>query len=68
MLAAAHSMFYSDTPLFVVVLGAALLIVLAASRSRQHNASTELKLCKSCGTSHPQHARFCRQCGKNLTT
>ena len=68
MLAAVYSLFRSDTPLFVVVLGVVLLIVLAASRSRHHNARTELKLCKSCGTSHPQHAQFCRQCGRNLAS
>jgi ribosomal protein L40E len=44
----------------------ALMITIAVSKSRRQMASTDLKLCKSCGTSHPPFARFCRKCGKNL--
>ena len=66
MLALAHPFHWEVTPIFVGVL-AFFVLAAIASRTRRETARTALKLCKSCGTPHPQHARFCRQCGKNLT-
>ena len=52
-----------------VVIGllfALVFAIAAASKNRQHVARTGVKLCKSCGMSHPNFARFCRSCGRNL--
>lgn len=66
MLALGHPMVHwTATPIFVIVF-AFFLLVAIASRNRRHVAQTTLKLCKSCGTSHPSFARFCRSCGRNL--
>src|SRR5689334_13687599 len=66
MLALGHPIVQSTaTPLFVIVL-AFFLLVAIATRSRRYVTHTNVKLCKSCGTSHPNFARFCRSCGRNL--
>ena len=66
MLAAAAYVHTWNVAPFTVGLLIAFVIIMAASKNRRELAKTDLKLCKSCGTSHPDFARFCRQCGKNL--
>ena len=43
-----------------------LLLLLTAAQHRRHAGETEQRLCRSCGTSHPRFARFCRRCGRAL--
>ncbi len=49
-----------------IVIPLAFFLLVAIAKSKRHVAQTTLKLCKSCGTSHPNFARFCRNCGRNL--
>jgi predicted amidophosphoribosyltransferase len=51
----------------IVAVAVALLITAAGSKNRRQLARSDLRLCKSCGTSHPDFARFCRKCGRNLS-
>lgn len=63
---------YSSTPaafkllLFFGLIFVFLVAFKMAAKSRQYIAKTDHLLCKSCGTSHPPFAHFCRRCGKNL--
>jgi ribosomal protein L40E len=43
-----------------------VLLVATAVQHRRHSAQTDQRLCRSCGTSHPAFAEYCRRCGKRL--
>lgn len=52
--------------LFLVMIVMVVLLIVTASQHRRHSSQTDPRLCKSCGTSHPPFAEFCRRCGKKL--
>ena len=54
--------------LFFLILVAALVFALAATArlNRRHAALTDRRTCRSCGTSHPPFAAYCRRCGRQL--
>jgi ribosomal protein L40E len=51
---------------WVIVVVVMVLLVITASQHRRHAGETDQRLCRSCGTSHPAFARFCRRCGRAL--
>ena len=59
-----------EFPAFFLVFVAAVLlflIIAAASQNRGGYLSrTQQKLCNGCGQTHPNHAVFCRRCGRKL--
>jgi hypothetical protein len=70
MLALAHPMLpatHADGfPIIVAIIILFFIVGRILSRNRRHLAQTTMTLCKSCGTSHPNFARFCRSCGRTL--
>jgi hypothetical protein len=63
--------FEPDKIVFVVLLFVALSIVYrvvvgTARGHRRHAMSTDVRLCRSCGQSHPAFAQFCKRCGSKL--
>jgi len=62
-------MVFMGFPMFLIVVFVALVVILlivTAQQHRRHSSATELRLCASCGASHPPFAEFCRRCGKKL--
>ena len=43
-----------------------LLLLLTAAQNRRRAEQTDPRQCRSCGTSHPPFARFCRRCGRAI--
>jgi ribosomal protein L40E len=59
---------YFPILLLILVVGAAIgVIVATARRFRRHAISTDARLCRNCGLSHPPFAQFCRRCGSKLS-
>jgi len=62
-------MLFFGFPVFLIVMFVFLVVILlivTAQQHRRHSSATELRLCSSCGASHPPFAEFCRRCGKKL--
>ena len=51
---------------WVIVVIVLVLLVITATQHRRHAGETDQRLCRSCGTSHPPFARFCRRCGRAM--
>lgn len=52
-------------PVLVVAL-IAILVIRTARQHRRYAADTDVRLCGHCGLAHPQQAKFCRRCGREL--
>ena len=62
-------MFFMGSPIllvFILIVIAIVLLIATAAQHRRHSSATELRLCSSCGASHPPFAEFCRRCGRKL--
>ena len=54
-------------PMILVALVIVIIWALAASARRNQRQLPETpRACISCGTIHPGHANYCRQCGRKL--
>ncbi len=60
----------NGSPIFMFILFAAVVLLIllmkTASMNRRHTSSTDQRLCRGCGASHPAFAAFCRRCGRRL--
>jgi hypothetical protein len=52
--------------LIVVIAIAFGVVAVTLRRFRRHAASTDARLCRACGLTHPPFAQFCRRCGAKL--
>ena len=43
---------------------AVVLLAKTAAQHRRHAGETSLRLCRGCGNTNSEHARFCRRCGR----
>lgn len=43
---------------------AVVLLAKTANQHRRHAAATDVRLCRGCGNTNFDHARFCRRCGR----
>ena len=61
-------MLVEGIPMMFILLAtmvAVFVIVRTVSRAGRPRRA-EQYICRACGASHPQFARFCRRCGKQL--
>ena len=52
-------------PAFLIIV-AVVVILLVMTAQQGGRSAREPRLCRTCGTTHPPFAQYCRRCGKKL--
>jgi ribosomal protein L40E len=51
---------------FIAVAIIVRVVASTARNHRRHALDTDVRICRSCGQSHPAFAQFCKRCGAKL--
>jgi ribosomal protein L40E len=64
-------MIASPVPVWIVILIFVVVVVVSTGSSRRRadreRRRYDVKVCGQCGANQPQHAAYCRECGRRLT-